>query len=160
MISRAARFFYAGSSLILLASACSGRDDAANDTTSAAAAAANTVGPNGANDSVGNRSSLTAANVASAVALLNASEIAEGQTAVRKAQNADVKRFAQEMVDDHRKLQKAVDSVALAKNITPQAPPDAAAMEQKTKSLEDSLRALSGAAFDRAFVGAQVTGHE
>jgi putative membrane protein len=152
---------YAASSLLLLLAGCGGSDDASNDTTPSATATPSTAGgDSAANDSAAGGSNMSAANVASVVAMLNASEIAEGQTAVRKARDSGVKQFGQTMIDDHLKLQKKVDSVALAKNITPQAPPQAAEMEQKTSALEDSLKALTGAAFDRAYINAQVAGHQ
>ena len=81
------------------------------------------------------------------LAQANMAEVATGQIALQKSQSADVKKFAQQMVDDHSKGLQAVQEVAKAKNVTLPAEPDA-----KHKKLADHLSSLSGDAFDKAYL--------
>lgn len=82
-------------------------------------------------------------------------EVELGKIAATKAQNADVKRFAQMMVDDHSKANEELKSLAAKKNISLPT-----AVDAKHKSTIDRLQGLSGAAFDRAYVDDMVEDHE
>ena len=81
-------------------------------------------------------------------------EVELGTLAQDKASSRDVKAFAQRMIDDHRKAGDELKGIAQRKNLTwPSAlPADAVA-------LKDRLSKLSGAAFDRAYIDAMVSGH-
>lgn len=82
-------------------------------------------------------------------------EIAAGKMALDKSQNADVKKFAQRMVDDHTKAGNELKELAKSKNETlPTEPSD----EQKKKA--DELSKLSGDEFDAEYMDAQVSDHE
>jgi len=85
--------------------------------------------------------------ILSDLAQANMAEVAAGQIALQKSASADVKKFAQQMVDDHSKGLQAVQDVAKAKNVTLPAEPDA-----KHKKMADHLNSLSGAAFDKAYL--------
>lgn len=82
-----------------------------------------------------------------AIAQANIAEVAAGKMALEKSSNADVKQFAQTMIDDHSKGLDDTKQVAATKNITLPAEPDAA--HQKMAA---DLSKLSGAAFDKAYV--------
>jgi len=84
----------------------------------------------------------------SAIAQANIAEVAAGKMALDKSANADVKQFAQAMIDDHTKGLDETKKVAAAKNVTLPTEPDAA-----HKKMADDLAKLSGAAFDKAYVG-------
>jgi putative membrane protein len=77
----------------------------------------------------------------------NIAEVATAQIALQKGQSADVKKFAQQMVDDHTKGLQEVQKVAQAKNVTLPTEPNA-----KHKKEADHLNSLSGAAFDKAYL--------
>jgi len=81
-------------------------------------------------------------------------EVELGTMARDKASSRDVKGFGQRMIDDHSNAGKELKSIAERKNLTwPTAlPPDAVA-------LKDRLSKLSGAAFDKAYIDAMVSGH-
>lgn len=82
-------------------------------------------------------------------------EVALGKIAVERAQDADVKQFAQKMVDDHSKANQELTSLASSKGIA--APTDVNA-EQKADS--ERLSKLSGAAFDKAYMQHMVGDHD
>lgn len=82
-----------------------------------------------------------------AIAQANIAEVAAGKMALDKSSNADVKQFAQAMIDDHGKGLDETKKVAAAKNVTLPTEPDAA-----HKKMADDLGKLSGAAFDKEYV--------
>ena len=85
----------------------------------------------------------------------NRAEIELGQMALAKSSNAQVKTFAQMLMDDHAKTNAEVTAMAQTKKIT--LPLDIAAA-QKAASLQLE-RTAAGAAFDRAFATTMVTNH-
>lgn len=82
-------------------------------------------------------------------------EVELGKLAATKAQDAEVKKFAQMMVDDHSKANAELKTLAAKKNLT--LPTDVGSSH---KSTMDELKALTGADFDKAYVEAMVDDHE
>ena len=82
-------------------------------------------------------------------------EVEIGKLATSRAQSADVKQFAQRMVDDHGKANGELQSLAASKNIP--VPTD---VDAKHKMVMDRLAKLSGAEFDRAYMDAMVSDHD
>lgn len=82
-------------------------------------------------------------------------EVELGKLASTKAQNADVKKFAQMMVADHTKANAELKTLAGGKGATLPTELDA-----KHKSSMTELQNLSGADFDKAYVAAQLADHE
>jgi len=82
-------------------------------------------------------------------------EVELANLAVQKAQNADVKKFAQQMITDHTKANAELKSLAAKKNIT--LPTD---IGSSHKSAMDDLSRLSGADFDKKYVEMMVDDHE
>jgi putative membrane protein len=80
------------------------------------------------------------------LAQANMAEVDAGKMALEKSQSADVKKFAQHMVDDHSKALGEVQALATAKNVTL---PDGAGAMAKTKAT--ALKALSGNLFDKEY---------
>jgi putative membrane protein len=76
----------------------------------------------------------------------NMAEVEAGKMALEKSQNAEVKKFAQQMVDDHGKALGEVQALATAKNVTL---PDGPGAMAKTKAT--ALKALSGNLFDKEY---------
>ncbi|UGQ46859.1 DUF4142 domain-containing protein [Massilia endophytica] len=81
------------------------------------------------------------------MAMANMAEVEAGKMALQKSQNAEVKAFAQQMVDDHTKGLDEVKKVAAAKNVTLPSELDA-----KHKAMAKKLDAMSGDKFDRAYL--------
>jgi len=81
-------------------------------------------------------------------------EVKLGQMAEQRAASADVKKFAQRMVEDHGKANKELAEIVGA-------PQDANREADREHQQElDRLAKLQGAEFDREYVKAQVKGHE
>ena len=76
----------------------------------------------------------------------NMAEVDAGKMALEKSQSAEVKKFAQQMVDDHTKALGEVQALATAKNVTL---PDGAGAMAKTRAT--ALKALSGTLFDKEY---------
>ncbi len=82
-------------------------------------------------------------------------EVELGKLAVFKSNNADVKAFAQKMIDDHTKAGDELKQLATQKKVT--LPPDVLPAH---KQLIDKLSKSSGADFDKEYVMAMVEAHE
>lgn len=81
------------------------------------------------------------------MAMANMAEVAAGKMAVSKAQSADVKAFAQQMVDDHSKALTDVQTLAQSKGVTLPTELDA-----KHKAMAAKLDKLSGDKFDKEYM--------
>lgn len=82
-------------------------------------------------------------------------EVEEGKLAVANAKSEDVKKFGQQMIDDHKKANEALMATAKAAGVTV---PDKADAEHKKHI--DMLKDLKGEEFDRAFVKHAVEDHQ
>jgi len=82
-------------------------------------------------------------------------EVDLGKLAGDKASNDHVKAFGQRMVSDHSKANDELKSLASGKSITLPT-----TLDSKHKATHDRLAALSGAAFDRAYVSDMVADHK
>ena len=83
-------------------------------------------------------------------------EIQSSQLALQKSQNADVRRYAQKLVDHHMMTTRDVTAAAQKAGITPP-PPQLEPMQQQMIA---ELQPLSGAQFDAAYMRQQVPAHE
>ena len=81
-------------------------------------------------------------------------EVDHGQLATQNASSADVKQFAQRMVDDHGKANDELKGLASQKNVTLPAE-----MSAKHKAMHEKLAKLKGDAFDAAYMSHMVTAH-
>ena len=81
------------------------------------------------------------------IAQANMAEIETGRVALEKSQNADVKKFAQMMVDDHTKGLADVKALASAKGVDL---PDGVDVKHKATMVE--FKALRGDTFDRQYM--------
>ena len=106
-----------------------------------------------------NATALGDADIANVIHEVNAGEIAAGKIAESKATNADVKAYAREMVQAHTALDKQG-----AKPSGQTATTNAAVRDSVVRANEATASQLqsanSGAAFDKAYVDAQVQGHQ
>jgi putative membrane protein len=81
------------------------------------------------------------------LAQLNMTEVEAGKLAQSKSQNEQVKNFAKQMIDDHGKALSEVQQLAQAKGVT--LPTE---LDRAHKAKVDKLAALSGEAFDHAYL--------
>lgn len=90
------------------------------------------------------------------MAMSNLAEIEAGRLAQGKSQNEQVKNFAQQMIDDHTKALGEVRQLAQAKGV-----PLPTELDRTHKRKNERLGALSGDAFDRAYMNqAGVSDHK
>lgn len=82
-------------------------------------------------------------------------EVELGKLAQQKATSADVKKFAQMMVDDHTKANDELKALAAQKNISL----PAALSDERRKKL-DNFNEKSGADFDKDYMDLMVEEHE
>lgn len=85
--------------------------------------------------------------IVSEIAVANMAAVKAAKMAVGKTQNADVKTFAQKVIDDHSKAMDDVMALAQNKGVT--LPSD---VDAPHKAMEAKLDKLSGAAFDKAYI--------
>lgn len=90
---------------------------------------------------------------------VNGGEVQQGEVATAKAQAADVKSFAGEMVTDHTRGLEKDSAVASALGITPKQTRVSADLKSQSNKLLATLNGLTGTAFDRAYMQAQVSQH-
>ncbi|MDQ6622425.1 MAG: DUF4142 domain-containing protein [Verrucomicrobiota bacterium] len=82
-------------------------------------------------------------------------EVELGQLALKRAGSSEVKRFAQQMVEDHSKAGAKLKALAQQKKVTLPA-----GIMPKAKQTAEKLGKLEGAEFDRAYVKTMVEVHE
>jgi putative membrane protein len=82
-------------------------------------------------------------------------EVELGKLAATKAQNADVKKFAQKLVDDHTKANEELKAAAKDANI--EVP---AKMLEKHQKHVEHFREYKGSNFDADFVKHEIKDHE
>ncbi|RSZ58151.1 DUF4142 domain-containing protein [Massilia atriviolacea] len=81
------------------------------------------------------------------MARANMAEIEAGKLALTNSQNAQVKAFAQQMIDDHTKALGDVTQLAQSKGVT--LPTE---LDSKHKAMAAKLGKLNGDAFDKAYM--------
>jgi putative membrane protein len=118
--------------------------------------------PSGGDPSVSRGSENAKQKIASAdhkfamdAAMGGLAEVQLGKLAADHASNADVKKFAQRMVDDHDKANDELSNILKQKGMTP--PTD---LKGREKATYDRLSKLNGPAFDRAYMSEMVKDHE
>lgn len=77
----------------------------------------------------------------------NIAEIETGKLAQSKSQNDEVKKFAQQMIDDHTKAQAELQKVAESKGVQLPSEPD-----KKHQRMAKKLQGMSGEEFDRMYM--------
>jgi putative membrane protein len=85
----------------------------------------------------------------------NLAEIKMGRIALDKSSAADVKQFAQRLVDDHTKANDQLMTLAQQKQITLPTEPMA-----KAQTEAKHLESMNGAAFDKAWTASMVKDHK
>jgi putative membrane protein len=91
------------------------------------------------------------------VASANTFEIQSSELAKDRAQSADVKSFAEQMISDHTKAGEDFKAALQQANVSP-APAEQPGAKQRATLTK--LRNAQGAAFDKAYVDAQLAAHK
>ena len=100
------------------------------------------------------------AQIASIVVTANQVDVDAGKLAAERASRADVKAFGQLMVSDHMGVNKAAVDLAGKLKVTPQDNPTSQALKAGGDKNLTALKALQGAAFDKAYVDHEVAYHQ
>jgi putative membrane protein len=82
-------------------------------------------------------------------------EVQLGQLTLQKSSNDGVKHFAQQMIDDHTKLNEQLRPIAQQMGVD--IPTD---VSKKDKSLIGKMQGLSGLAYDQAYIKEMVKDHK
>ncbi len=82
-------------------------------------------------------------------------EVELGKLALTKTKNADIKAFAQKMVDDHTKMGDDMKVVATKLNV-----PVPTRLSNKDNAIKMKLSSLNGAAFDKSYLKDMVMDHQ
>jgi putative membrane protein len=87
-------------------------------------------------------------------------DIEAGKQAVDKAQNKDVRDFAQRMIGDHTAVNDQALALVKKLNVTPADNPTSQSLTKAADATREKLAGLSGAAFDKAYVDNEVAYHK
>ena len=103
---------------------------------------------------------LTDAQIAAIVVAANQVDVDAGKLAVEKSGNAEVKKFAQQMVTDHTAVNQAAVELVTKLKVTPEESDASRGLASSGAETRTKLAALEGDAFDRAYVDNEVAYHE
>jgi putative membrane protein len=138
--------------LLLFFGAASVHAQPTPDTSGAAGATKNAPPPadksaTGKESTAGGKLSKADAGMMRDMANVNISEVAAAKIALDKSKNEHVQAYAKQMVDDHSKAESDLQQLAQSKGVTLPTEPD-----KKHQAAAKKLSALSGDAFDRAYM--------
>lgn len=85
-------------------------------------------------------------------------EIDSSKLALEKSKNADVREFAQQMIDDHTKASEKLKATLPAAGVDASAAKDT--LDSKHQKIMNELKSASGDAFDKKYIAAQVDAHD
>lgn len=100
------------------------------------------------------------AQIAAIVVTANQVDIDAGKLAASRAASADVRKFAQQMVTDHTGVNKQATELVTRLKVTPEDNATSQSLKSGGEKNVADLKALSGAAFDKAYVDHEVVYHE
>ena len=99
------------------------------------------------------------AQIAAIVVTANQVDIDAGALAAKMSTNAEVKKFANQMVTDHTGVNKAAIELATKLMVTPQENSTSQGLKEGGRKNIEKLKMLSGAAFDKAYIDNEVAYH-
>jgi putative membrane protein len=100
------------------------------------------------------------ANIAAVASASNQGEIQSSNVALQKGENAQVKQFAQRMVDDHTRMEQEMSQLLQSKGVTPQDNAQSTQMKQAAQSAIQQMEGMTGRQLDSAYVAFQVQAHQ
>jgi putative membrane protein len=84
-------------------------------------------------------------------------EIQSSQLALGKAQSAQVKAFAKQMIAEHTATTNQLKALAAKQEVGRALPTE---LDPRHKAMLDALKGASGASFDKAYIDQQTTAHQ
>ena len=100
------------------------------------------------------------AQIAAIVVTANQVDIDAGKLASSMASNAEVKKFAEQMVTDHTGVNKEAVALVTKLKVTPKDNPTSESLKKGGEENVASLKKLKGAAFDKAYIDHEVAYHQ
>src|SRR3954467_9404486 len=100
------------------------------------------------------------AQIAAIVVAANQVDINAGQLAKSKAENKEVKAFADRMVTDHTGVNKSAVDLVTRLNVKPEENETSSSLKAGGAANITKLKALKGKEFDKAYVDNEVTYHQ
>jgi putative membrane protein len=100
------------------------------------------------------------AQIASIVVTANQVDVDAGRLAASTSKNADVKKFAQLMVTDHTGVNRQAVALVTRLKVTPEDNETSRGLKAGGEKNVATLKALKGAAFDKAYVDHEVAYHQ
>lgn len=98
--------------------------------------------------------------IAAIVVVANQVDVDAGKLAEQKSRTKDVQEFARLMVTDHTAVNQSAGGLVKKLKVTPEANPTSESLQQGGDKNLATLKGLSGAAFDKAYVDHEVAYHE
>lgn len=103
---------------------------------------------------------LTDANIAAIVVAANTIDIENAKVALSHTKNAEVKKFAQQMVTDHTSVNKQAGDLAKKLKLTPKDNDTSRDLKKGADATRAKLKGMKGAEFDKAYVDNEVAYHQ
>jgi putative membrane protein len=100
------------------------------------------------------------AQIAAIVVVANQADVDAGDYAAAQTADPEVKAFAERMVVDHSAVNKSAVVLVTKLNVTPETNATSTALKEEGEKNLSALRALKGAALDKAYIDHEVTYHE
>jgi len=100
------------------------------------------------------------AQIAQIVVTANSIDIANGQIALKQSQNASVDEFANLMIKDHTAVNASATALVTKLGVKPEASDTSKSLQSAADTEQAKLRAMNGAAFDRAYLENEVAYHK
>jgi putative membrane protein len=98
--------------------------------------------------------------IAQIVVTANAVDVDAGKLAKSKSKNAEVKKFAQQMVVDHTSVNKSAVDLVTKLKVTPEENTTSKSLKAGGDENIAHLKTLKGKAFDKAYVDHEVAYHQ
>ena len=102
----------------------------------------------------------TDAQIASIVVTANQVDIDAGKLAEARGASAEVKAFGKQMATDHARVNASAVELVTKLKVTPEDNPTSKALKSGGDKNLATLRGLSGAAFDKAYIAHEVAYHQ
>ncbi|HEX6039055.1 DUF4142 domain-containing protein [Longimicrobium sp.] len=108
----------------------------------------------------GSMDAFSDANVAASASSSNMDEIQTSQLAVQRAQNPQVRQFAEMMVSQHGQFESEMNAMLQAKGMAPMDNAWSGTLKRHLPPTLQMLQSMQGAQFDLAYMVHQVGAHE
>lgn len=105
-------------------------------------------------------SAMTDADIAAIVVTANTIDVQNGELALSKTSNPEVRNFAQRMVTDHNAVNQAAVALVTKLGVAPTENATSTGLKEGADQTRARLSALDGAAFDKAYIDNEVAYHQ